>query len=406
MPRFAFALRLQHRLGHFLDEQRNAIGAFDNVVPDVRRQRLVADDAVDHGGDFALAKPIEGKGGYVRPSNPRRFKLRSVRDDQQRAQSSYTVHRSTEGFQASWVGPVGILKNHQHRILAAQRLHLRSKRFHRLLPPLLRGHFERRIASIIRKRQHFGKECRVLAWRKTLRQQGIEFVELRLRRVVVRESGGALHLADDWIERAVGVLRGAEVAQPRVWLRSETFQQRRRQSRLAYARLTGEQDHLAFTGLRFRPAAQQQFEFFVSPNKSGEAARVQRLEAAFTEPGRSAAQPRTGPAMPLRSFDPRYSNSNRSPISCRVLIGDDHHVRFGDPLQPGREVRRLANDTAAPAPHPIRSGRQQRPSRRDANAGLQRNRRLELTHRRYQLQALPAPLARRRPHALADSRSR
>ena len=54
-PRLALALRLQHRLRHLLHEQGNAVGALDDVLPDARRQQLVADDAVDHGGDFALA---------------------------------------------------------------------------------------------------------------------------------------------------------------------------------------------------------------------------------------------------------------------------------------------------------------------------------------------------------------
>ena len=81
-----------------------------------------------------------------------------------------------------------------------------------------------------RQRQHFGKECRILAWRETLRQQGVEFVELCLRRIVVRKSSGPLHLADDGIKRAVRVLRGAEVAQACVWFGSKAFQQRRRQS--------------------------------------------------------------------------------------------------------------------------------------------------------------------------------
>ena len=39
VPCFALALRLQHRLRHFLHEQRNTVGAPDDVLPDVRRQR-------------------------------------------------------------------------------------------------------------------------------------------------------------------------------------------------------------------------------------------------------------------------------------------------------------------------------------------------------------------------------
>ena len=85
-PRRALALRLQHRLRHLLHEQRNAVGALDDVLPDARRQRLVADDAVDHGADFALRQPIDGEGGHMRPSDPGRLELRPERHDQQHAE--------------------------------------------------------------------------------------------------------------------------------------------------------------------------------------------------------------------------------------------------------------------------------------------------------------------------------
>ena len=35
-------------------------GALDNVQPGARGQRLVARDAVDHGGDFPVSKPVDG----------------------------------------------------------------------------------------------------------------------------------------------------------------------------------------------------------------------------------------------------------------------------------------------------------------------------------------------------------
>ena len=97
----------------------------------------------------------------------------------------------------------------------------------------------------------------------------------------MRQSSGTFHLTDDRIERAVRVLRRTKIAQARVRFRSEAFQQRRCQSRLADPRFTGEQHHLTFAALRFRPAAQQQFEFFFPPDKLSEAARVESLEAAF-----------------------------------------------------------------------------------------------------------------------------
>jgi hypothetical protein len=57
--------------------------------------------------------------------------------------------------------------------LPRQRLHLRGERFQRLLPPLLRDKFKRRVTSIVWQRKHFSEERSVLAWRKTLRQQGV-----------------------------------------------------------------------------------------------------------------------------------------------------------------------------------------------------------------------------------------
>ena len=53
----ALALSLQHRLCHLLYEQRNAVGALNDVLADFRGKKLVADDAVDHVGDVAPPQP-------------------------------------------------------------------------------------------------------------------------------------------------------------------------------------------------------------------------------------------------------------------------------------------------------------------------------------------------------------
>ena len=101
-PRFALALCLQHRLGHFLHEQRNAVGALDDVLPDTRRQLLVADDAVDHGVDVALRQPIEGEGGDMRPSDPRRLEFRPEGHDQQHARAFESGPPSDRTLPGSW----------------------------------------------------------------------------------------------------------------------------------------------------------------------------------------------------------------------------------------------------------------------------------------------------------------
>jgi hypothetical protein len=92
--------------------------SLDDVLPNACREKLVADDAVDHGADFALSQPIDGNGGRVRPSDPRRLELWPECHDQQHSESWYLVHDSTEQFEARGVGPMGILENHQHRIFA------------------------------------------------------------------------------------------------------------------------------------------------------------------------------------------------------------------------------------------------------------------------------------------------
>jgi hypothetical protein len=202
---------LQHSFGHFLDEQWNAVRALDNVLSDARREGFIASDVVDHGGNVVLTQPVYGKCCDVRSSNPRRLKFWPVRDDQQHAKGFDPIHCATECLKARGIGPMRILENHQHRIGLRQLLHLRSKRFHRSVPALLRHQFECGVAAIVRQRQHLGKERCVPLRGRGLRQDRIELVEPRLHGVVVRQSGGTFHLANDRIKRAVGVLWRAEI---------------------------------------------------------------------------------------------------------------------------------------------------------------------------------------------------
>jgi len=101
-----------------------------------------------------------------------------------------------------------------------------------------------------------------------------------LRGVVVHESSGAFHLADDWIKRAARVLRRAEIAEARVQLGGEVFQQRSCEPRFPDAGLARKQHHLALACLCPEPATKKQLGFFFPPDENGQTGRVQRLEAA------------------------------------------------------------------------------------------------------------------------------
>src|SRR5262249_56345729 len=94
-PCFAFALCLQHRLRHLFDEQRDAVRTLDDILPYVRRQRIVADDVLDDGADFAVRQPIEAEEGHVRLSYPARLEFRPEGYHHHHAPTPTPFHRPT-----------------------------------------------------------------------------------------------------------------------------------------------------------------------------------------------------------------------------------------------------------------------------------------------------------------------
>jgi hypothetical protein len=68
------------------------------------------------------------------------------------------AHRAPEHFQARGIAPMHILEDHQHRSRARQRLYLPDERLQRRFPALLRNDRQRRIAAVVRQRQHVGKQ--------------------------------------------------------------------------------------------------------------------------------------------------------------------------------------------------------------------------------------------------------
>ena len=203
-----------------------------------------------------------------------------------------------------------------------------------------------------------------------------------MRGVVVRQSSSTLHLAHDRIKGAVRVLRGAEVAQARVWLGGEPFEERGRQPRFADTGLAGKEHHLALTGLCSRPAPKQQFEFFFPPDEGSQTGRVQRLEAAFH---RSRSQRRPGPRRPcnaLEVFCPEVLKLKQTAEKPSRALGYNNHVRLGDPLQPRRKVRRLAHDRLLLGRASANEVAHDNEPSGNADAGLQRGAGVETGNRR------------------------
>ena len=115
-------------------------------------------------------------------------------------------------------------------------------------------------------------------------------------------------------------------------------------ARLAEARLAGDQNDLAVTGLGTGQAAQQQVDLFVAADQPGLRRSTQRLEPARND---ARAQYPPSPHWPGDALDldgaeiAVVEEIANQPARAR---GNDDRVRFGQGLQTGGEVRRLTDD--------------------------------------------------------------
>jgi hypothetical protein len=76
---------------------------------------------------------------YMRSPYPGRIKVRPECHYQQHRKAADALDDPTERFQARWIGPMGVLEDHQHRSLACQFSNLCCLGFQRSLPALFRG---------------------------------------------------------------------------------------------------------------------------------------------------------------------------------------------------------------------------------------------------------------------------
>src|SRR4029077_16049530 len=106
-----------------------------------------------------------------------------------------------------------------------------------------------------RQRQQIGEESQVLTRWRGARQQGFELPQPRLRWVVAYEPRRAAELVDKRIERAVLVIRRAEIAQAKIRLGVKPPLEGCGDARLPDAGLARNQHHLTFSHFRPCPAA-------------------------------------------------------------------------------------------------------------------------------------------------------
>ena len=90
----------QHRLGQFLNEQRHAIGASENLVHHLLRQCLAACHPLDQCRAVASAKACERDRHHVRVIRPRRREFGPGSDEQQYPKLRHVLHYGGEQLQA------------------------------------------------------------------------------------------------------------------------------------------------------------------------------------------------------------------------------------------------------------------------------------------------------------------
>jgi hypothetical protein len=219
----------------------------------------------------------------VRELGPGRLVFRPEGDQHQYRQGADALDRQIEHFERGRIGPVGVLEHHQYRFLPRQCFELVEQGRQGQAALLRRAQCERRIAAASGDRQQGSEERRGFG-DAGRRQYRFELVELRLRRILGGEAGGAPQRHDKGVQDAVAVIGRALIAQPRVRLVRDLGGELSGEPRLADAGLAREQDDLAGAGPGLAQAVEQQGALRRPADEVGDPA-ARRVEAALRHGG-------------------------------------------------------------------------------------------------------------------------
>jgi hypothetical protein len=139
-------------LVNFLDKERHPVGLGDDLRRHFARQRP-ARDVLGQGRDLGGSQAVERDASDVRETGPGRLVFRPEGEERQYRQGADALDGQIEHFERGRIGPVGVLEQHQHRLLPRQCFEL-VEQGRQGQAALLRGtQCERRIALAGRDRQ-------------------------------------------------------------------------------------------------------------------------------------------------------------------------------------------------------------------------------------------------------------
>jgi hypothetical protein len=171
----------------------------------------------------------------------------------------------------------------------------------------------------------------------------LQLGQTRQRLVTALESQQALHQIDDRVQRGVLVVRRAAGRKAQGVNRQNMGAQHVHQARLADAGLAAEADHLPGAFHHLRPAVLQQRDFAVSPHQSREPLIGGGIEAAGGFAHSDDAITAGVWRDPLERQFAQILIVEAASGQPAHLLAHHHAPGLRDALQPGGEIRRVAD---------------------------------------------------------------
>jgi hypothetical protein len=227
-----------------------------------------------------------------------------------------------------------ILDNGEQRRPRCQAAELGQERrqCHFLAP--LRTELRRAVAVAGRYRQQVGQRHHdAVGIGVGPRERRLELCELLCRQVAPLEPRSPFELADERIQRAVGVMRRTVLAHRDVRFVLEPRVKRERNVRLADTGLAGEHHRATLAKPGLMPAPQQHLDFLVAPDRRRQPGLVLRFETAFHF-GRRQHLPGWYRLRPSLEHDGSETPAFEMPVGEPVrTLGNQHGPGIGERLQ-------------------------------------------------------------------------
>jgi hypothetical protein len=112
----------EHRFGQLFDEERYAVGAFDDLTDDLGGKPGVAGKPLDQRRAVVAAEPVQPQCRHMRLPVPGVLKFGPEGDDDEDGHPRCSIERQVEQLARCWVDPMGVLEDHQDRPAARQGL--------------------------------------------------------------------------------------------------------------------------------------------------------------------------------------------------------------------------------------------------------------------------------------------